>query len=767
MTKRWLGGWMSVVLAIALLAGFVRPASAQVTAAISGRVEDATGAAVGGATITVKSLETGATRTVTTDETGSYRIVALPVGTEEIRAEKAGFRSAVRTGVNLAVGQDAVVNLKLEVGNVTQEVSVSSDTPLVDTTTSSVSGLVTEREIKELPLNGRSFDSLITLNPGTINYTYKSPGTVTSSGFTFSVEGRRPLENIFLMNGIEYTGSSQLSITPGGVSGYLLGIDAVREFNVQSGTYSAEYGKRAGAQVTVITQSGSNQFHGSVFEFLRNSALDARTIFDINPNGGKSSAAPFRRNQFGASLGGPIKKDRLFFFGNYEGFRHRLGIGSVAVVPDQNVRNGLVPNPATGVYAPVANPRPEMLKFFQLWPQANGGEIMVPSTAAGGGLVPSGSAYAYNSPKQSINEDFGTGKIDYNIRTKDMLAASYTIDTGDNTSPLADPLFANALTLRSQVASIRETHIFSPRVLNTFSTGFSRASFTLNSALLASFSPDVSFVTGQGPGGVIIGGTTSTTAAAALTSAGPNNAAGAKNARNLYTFDDTVQVSSGIHQISIGGWLQRIQDNEDTASRRLGVANFASITTFLQGTLNPATGFQIVPKSTELGFRSWFGAWFAEDSIRVRRNLTVRAGLRHEFTDGWNEKSGRAANYVADANGVLKTDPIVGNSAFTENKAKWLLSPRVSFAWDPFGKGKTAIRGGYGLYYSLIDNLSFLLNSLPPYNGSATYTGTLTSIVPFTAGVQPPPACTIGGPSGGCSIFAPQGIEPAAKTPAV
>src|SRR6185369_2727296 len=237
----------------------------------------------------------------------------------------------------------------------------------VDVTTASVSGVVTERQIKELPLNGRSFDNLITLNPGAINYTYKSPGTVTSQGNTFSVAGRRPLENIFLLNGIEYTGSSQLSNTPGGVSGNLLGIDAVREFNVLTGTYSAEYGKRAGAQVIAITQSGTNQFHGSIFEFLRNSALDARTIFDINPRGGESSAAPFRRNQFGGNIGGPIKKDRLFFFSNYEGLRHRLAITNPAVVPDQQVRQGLIPNPATGVYAAPANVRPEILQYFRLW----------------------------------------------------------------------------------------------------------------------------------------------------------------------------------------------------------------------------------------------------------------------------------------------------------------------------------------------------------------------------------------------------------------
>src|SRR5262249_3992486 len=199
-----------------------------------------TGAGVGNASVTVKSLETGATRGAMTDETGAYSVFSLPVGPHEVRIEKAGFQSAVRTGINLVVGQEAVVNIKLGVGPVAQEVTVGLDTPLVDTTTASVSGLVDERQVKELPLNGRSFDNLITLNPGAVNYTLKSPGTVTSNGNTFSVSGRRPLETIFLVNGIEYTGSSQLSITPGGVSGDLLGIDAVREFNVLTGTYPAE-----------------------------------------------------------------------------------------------------------------------------------------------------------------------------------------------------------------------------------------------------------------------------------------------------------------------------------------------------------------------------------------------------------------------------------------------------------------------------------------------------------------------------------------------
>ena len=344
---------------------------AQVSAEISGRVDDATGSPVSGVTVTVKSVETGATRSVVSGADGNFHVLSLPVGQQELKAEKTGFKSAVRTGINLAVGQEAVVNLQLEVGELVQQVTVIAEAPVVNTTTSSVSGLVSEREIKDLPLNGRSFDNLIALNPGAISYGLKSANTITSMGNTFSVSGKRPLDNIFLLNGVEYTGSSQLSVTPGGVSGELLGIDAVREFNVLTETYSAEYGKRAGAQVTVVTQSGTNQLHGSLFEFLRNSALDARNTFD------QSFVPPFRRNQFGAALGGPIKKDKLFLFGNYEGFQQRLAVTNVSVVPDTQARQGFLPN-ASGVYTKVANLNPAMLNYMSFWPVANGPELLVP-----------------------------------------------------------------------------------------------------------------------------------------------------------------------------------------------------------------------------------------------------------------------------------------------------------------------------------------------------------------------------------------------------
>src|SRR5213593_3005730 len=253
------------------------------TATILGTVKDTSGALIPGVSITVKHTESGLTRTVVSGERGGYNVPLLPVGPYELTTTMPGFKQVIRSGINLVVGQEAVVDLTLEVGANAEQVTVTGEAPLVNTTTSSVAGLVNERQVKDLPLNGRSFDNLITLNAGAINYTaLKTPNAPTAGeGNSFSVAGRRPLENLFLLNGIEYTGASVQSNTPGGVSGQLLGIDAVREFNLVSDTYSAQYGKRAGAQVNIVTQSGTNQLHGTAFEFLRNSALDARNFFDV------------------------------------------------------------------------------------------------------------------------------------------------------------------------------------------------------------------------------------------------------------------------------------------------------------------------------------------------------------------------------------------------------------------------------------------------------------------------------------------------------
>ena len=325
----------------------------------------------------------------------------------------------------------------------------------------------------------------------------------------------------------KYTGASQLGVTPGGVSGELLGIDAIREFNVLTDSYGAEYGKRAGAQINVVTQSGTNQLHGTVFEFLRNSDLDARNFFD------QGSVPPFRRNQFGGALGGPVKKDKWFLFGNYEGFRQALAFSNVSVVPDADARLGMLPNSA-GVVTPVAKLNPAMLQYMQFWPRPT-----VPTLGSGVGAAPT-----------TIPEIDSRGFRNHAVRLHPQRSAipfrpptPSTTATAYSRRPTrcSDP----CSTLRSQVASVEETHVFSPDMLNTFRAGFSRAAFNFDSFTFATFPSDASFVTGLGPGGIVVGGGVTTTGRRHITSAGPNNAANVWNRRNLFTYTDSVQIIKG------------------------------------------------------------------------------------------------------------------------------------------------------------------------------------------------------------------------------
>ena len=314
----------------------------QVSASLSGRITDPTGAAVPSATVTAKNVETGVSRAALTSQSGQYQLLELPIGRYEVHATKDGFAEEVRTGISLAVGQDASADLTLQVGQVKQEIEVTENVPMVTASTQGISGLVTEQQVRDLPLNGRSFDLLLTLNPGIVNFSSQKTGGIgvsnSTTGNNFAVSGNRPQQNLFLLNGIEFTGAAENNMQPGGASQQLLGVEAVREFNVLGDSYGAEYGKRPGAQVVIVTQSGSNQLHGSAYEFLRNNALDAPNYFD------PGSAPPFQRNQFGAALGGPLKKDKAFLFGNYEGYRQHLHQTSVAFVPDLVSRAAAVPS---------------------------------------------------------------------------------------------------------------------------------------------------------------------------------------------------------------------------------------------------------------------------------------------------------------------------------------------------------------------------------------------------------------------------------------
>ncbi|MGH9737470.1 MAG: carboxypeptidase regulatory-like domain-containing protein [Candidatus Acidiferrales bacterium] len=729
-SSRWLASTLAALGIMAMLGMCAPSASAQMSATLSGTVSDSTGAVISSAAVTVKDADTGAARITSTDVAGHYEVFSLPVGVYEVRVSKQGFSEQVRTGIHLAVGQDAVANVALKLGALHQQVTVDADAPLVSVNTSDASGLVGEQQMKDLPLNGRSFDLLMMLNPGVVNFTSeKTGGTGVSNSTTannFSVSGNRPQQNLFLLNGIEYTGAAENNMQPGGTSGMLLGVDAVREFNVLRDNYSAQYGKHPGAQVLIVTQSGSNQLHGSAYEYVRNNALDAPNYFvqGVTP--------PFDRNQFGASLGGPLQRDKTFLFGNYEGFRQSLNQTSAAFVPDDAARAAAVPS---------------VQPLLALWPTPPAGapDFTVPGQSYG-------IAEVFSGPLQTIREDFGTTRLDHYFSSNDSLSAVYTVDDGgDVTATPADPYSTDFEDLREQVFSLAETHIFSPLLLNVARFGYSRAGYHFT-GMPTPGTPAASvpgFLIGDPVGAVVVGGSATSNPQAQVGLAGGNNGSNLHIARNLFTFDDRVTWSRGIHQFSFGVWLQPFQSNEMLALSQHSQATFASLQTFVQGNIG---SFLFDPTPTEMNWRSLFGAWYAQDVIRLTPRFMLSLGFRDGFSTGWNEAHGRAANYVF-LNDIIQTDPRIANSIFTAHNQKFLPQPRVGLAWSPFGN-KTVVRAGFGMYDDMQDALGYRMDQNAPFN--PTYSTPLTvSELPIN------PA----GPYPGTPKILPAGIQPDMKSP--
>ncbi len=697
---------------------------------IAGTVTDSTGAVVPGAQVLVHNENTGTERRLTADAAGEFAAPSIPVGTYTVSVEAAGFGALRQTGVGLAVGQSVRLPLALRVSDASQEVSVVDRPATVNTTTQQIDGLVSERQVKGLPLNGRSYDQLLTLNPGIVNYTAERSGSIGTSnsavGNLFTATGRRPQDNLFLLNGIEYTGASLIDLTPGGASGQLLGVDAVREFNVVDNTYGSNYGKRDGAQVSIVTESGTNQVHGSAYEFLRNAALDARNYFD------QARKPQFQRNSFGGALGGPLRHDKSFLFGNYEGFRQNLGITDVTLVPDNQARVGVLPGANRIALSPTVQ------GLLNLWPVQNGPELL---NAQG---QPTGIAQAFSSPLQRIREDFGTARFDQNLSANDLLFGVYTVDDSAANTPTQNPLSLIDLTLREQVASVQEQHVFSSRLLNTARFGFSRAGFFFNGSVPVA-SP--TFLAGRPVGAIVIAGSTASNGSSQITGAGANVGSLNRTARNLFTVDDHVFLTLGAHQIEAGGWLQRMQSNDNLAQNQYGQASFASLQTFLQGTIRT---FTVVPQPTALEWRALFGAGYLEDTWKAAPRLQVSYGLRVESTNGFNEAKGRAGVY-GSTNGVLDTNPAVGSAALTTNRARFLPEPRVGLALDPFGDGRTAVRANFGLHRGLLDNLDYRLDQSAPYNTTLNYAN-----VP------------VGNPTGGApGLPSPSNVQPDLATPTV
>jgi hypothetical protein len=732
-----------VLIAIAGVSSLAGQASAQISASLSGTVVDQTGARVSGAAITVKSADLGLTRTTTTDSEGRYQLRSLGLGDYEVDVTKGGFRKEVRSGVHLAVGQEAVVEVRLQVGAISDRVTVQADAPVVSATTADISGLVAGQQIRNLPLNGRSFDLLITLNPSVVNFTSAKVGGTgvsnSTNGNNFAVSGNRPQQNLFLLNGVEFTGAAENNMQPGGTSGQLMGVDAIEEFNILRDDYGAAYGKRPGAQVALVTRRGTNQLHGSVYEFLRNNDLDAPNYFD------QGSAPGFQRNQYGVSLGGPIRRDKTFAFANFEGLNQHLHQTGVDLVPDNNAVAGYLPCklvtpapptcPASGVvFVGVSS-------LVSAWPLPTAG---APDF---GGI-----AESFNTPLQIIRDDFGTTRVDHVFSQADAISANYTIDDSADNTPTSTNLYSTDVeSLREQVASLSETHVFSAGLLNQGTAGYSRAAYYFTGeptpATPAASLPG--FLAGKPIGALVVGGSATSNPTAQLSLAGSNNGSNLTVYRNLFTYEDHVSLTRGRNFYTAGAWLQRFESNETLALSQYGQATFTSLQTLLQGV---ASTLLYDPTPTRMNWRAYFGAWSIEDAIRLTPRLTATLGFRAESSSGWNEAHGRAATYTFPG-GVISSTPTVSGSAFTTNHGTFLPQPRVALAWSPYPG--TAVKAGFGIYDDLQDALGYRTDQNAPFNPTYSLPNANVATLPLITSAIPSATAKL----------VPGGVQPDMRTP--
>lgn len=655
------------------------------TGAISGTVSDSTGAVLPGVKVVVLNEDTGISRTVQTDASGRYVAPSLTLGRYRVTATLQGFQTEARNGVVLTVGREAVVNLQLTVGSMVQSVEVTGEAPLVESTSSAMGGLVDDRTMRELPLNGRSYDQLALLQAGVTAY----GGGATSGGFNygagtrFSVAGSRGYNNSFLLDGTDINDAA--NATPGGAAGTNLGVEAIREFKMLTNNFSAEYGRATGAVITAVTKSGTNQYHGTAFHFIRNSALDARNFFDV-----KNSPPPFKRNQFGGVFGGPIKKDQTFFLGAYEGMRQRLGTTTLVTVPTASAKNGILPTSTVNVN-PVIQP------FLKLWPNPNGRDFG------------DGTGEFVSAPTVPTNQDYFIIRMDYQLSEKHSFFGRYSFDN-DSVEKLDGLLFAVSKgAARRQYSTFQISSIFRPTVLNAFRFAYNRSAQISDTLPVEKLGPEVSFIPGLPIGRLEIGGRAAT-AARRITGLGTSDSVPRSWIYNLFEAGDDVTYIKGNHSFKLGGSFKRIRDNTAQNTSLRGIYTFSSFANVLAG---QASNFAAVRpgQSAYRGIRQSMFAVFGQDDVRVTPRLTLNLGLRWEAVSDPTEVNGLASNLVH------VTDPRVTilDSYFEVSKRNF--EPRVGFAWQANQSGTLVIRGGFGIFHDQILPVYYAVNvaKYPPF----------------------------------------------------